>query len=186
MEPCPYGEGCIDYKCKYQHPPSWWVCDYGPLCFIAGCPGVHPEQCKQTPCTRILHCNFSHVKACEYGANCLNPNCTDLHPPPCENLTCNGADCIFMHPTNEKYKHISSLSQRNQGQNQGKQNRNQNPNPNQGQFSPQAAPSNNGSWSRNPPNNVPTNTMAKSNIPCRFGAKCTKYPNCEFLHSGPM
>jgi hypothetical protein len=181
MQDCQFGESCTDYKCKFSHPPSWWVCDYGPLCFVAGCLGVHPPPCKQLPCQNIRHCNLMHLKACEHGAACLSPNCGDLHPPPCENPSCNGLGCVFTHPHNPKYQHIISLNRSGQGNQQqqqqqgGGQQKGQTPKKqaqggNQWVSPNGAAPSN-----FNPP---PQNF----NVPCRFAPNCTKYPNCPYLH----
>ena len=184
MQECTYGEACTDYRCRFQHPPGWWVCDYGPLCFVAGCQGVHPPHCKQTPCNNIRHCNFVHLTACVHGAGCSNPTCNDLHPPPCENPSCNGSNCSFMHPSNPKYAHITSLTFRTGGdgggQFGGKRGRQlQTPSPG----FVQAAPSSQGYANYgNQPTPTSSGPTDKSNIQCRFGANCTRRPNCPFRH----
>lgn len=177
---CVYGEGCLDVKCPYLHPPSRWVCDYGNFCFLANCPGVHPAQCPMNPCPNIRHCNLVHIRACEFGATCQNASCTYLHPPPCENPTCNGTNCIFIHPHQPKYATIASFS-RNQGQQQqGQQGQSKKQNqPKQGNWgSPQgyAQPQNAPQSNFNQPSGGP------STIPCRYGNNCTKRPNCPFQH----
>ena len=190
VQPCPDGELCNNYNCHHSHPIQWWKCDYGPLCFVSGCPGVHPDMCKQSPCRNIKNCNFRHVEACQYGSTCNNRDCHNLHPPPCANANCNGADCPFTHPNQPKFEFIVSLSNRPQSnQNKPAGNFGGSPNPrNQGFANAGAAPS--AGWAPGPGNtqNQPYNpspaktfTSPKSEVACRYGANCTK-PSCPFKH----
>lgn len=186
-QPCPEAELCPNFNCHNLHPPSWWKCDYGPLCFVPGCEGVHPEKCKQNPCRNIKNCNYSHIDACQYGATCGNPNCHNLHPPPCADPNCNGANCIFLHRNQPKYESVSSLTFQQRGT-QNKNTGNAGINQNRGGFNANAAPSPGWAASAPMPSNQATSSSAPnqnfkkpiSEVPCRYNP-CTK-PNCPFLH----
>lgn len=189
-QPCADGDLCRNFNCRDAHPPSWWKCDYASLCFVAGCEGIHPELCKQTPCRNIKNCNLMHTQACQYGSTCNNSACQNLHPPPCANPNCNGAGCLFTHPFQPKYDSVITFSHQPKG-NQIKHTGNATgvSNRNAGGFSNAgAAPS--AGWdtgsgnTRNQNFNSPPPAARppKSEQMCRYGERCTRGADCEFKH----